>query len=81
MYAAPENIIEEWLAKVWQEILHIEKIGRNDSFFELGGNSIDALRIMSRVRSHLENDLALTSIFDHPTVAKLSVIILDYLES
>lgn len=50
-YVAPQNADEQMLAEVWQEVLKIEKIGRNDDFFYLGGDSIKAIQIVSRVKS------------------------------
>lgn len=50
-FAAPQTTEERLLAEIWAEQLHVEKIGRDDHFFELGGDSIKALMITSRVRA------------------------------
>ncbi|WP_010248518.1 non-ribosomal peptide synthetase [Acetivibrio cellulolyticus] len=51
-YAAPTNEAEEKLAEIWQEILRIEKVGINDNFFRLGGDSIKAIQLSSRLRKN-----------------------------
>ncbi len=51
-YEAPAGAIQERLAEIWQEILRVDKVGINDSFFELGGDSIKALQVSSRLYEH-----------------------------
>jgi len=69
-YAAPGNDIEEKLVKVWQEVLNIEKIGINDNFFILGGDSIKAIQISSRMHSYSVK-VGVKNIFDYPTIRQL----------
>ena len=49
-YQAPEGHIEQALAAIWAELLHVERVGRNDHFFELGGHSLLAIELIERVR-------------------------------
>ena len=51
-YAAPETEIETALAEIWQEVLGLEKVGRDDHFFHLGGNSIKAMRLILAAKDY-----------------------------
>jgi amino acid adenylation domain-containing protein/thioester reductase-like protein len=74
-FVAPRTSIEEMLTSIWTKSLKIDKIGVHDNFFELGGHSIKAAQVMSQVRKTLKIELPLRSLFEHPTVAELAVII------
>jgi thioesterase domain-containing protein/acyl carrier protein len=71
-FVAPRTAVEEQLAAIWRELLNIERVGVHDSFFDLGGSSLSALRLTSRVRSTLAVDLPLLALFTAPTVAGLA---------
>ena len=71
-YAAPANETERVIVGIWQELLDLPRIGRNDHFFELGGNSLVALQLVSRLRQALGVELALRELFARPTVAALA---------
>ncbi|MCP4659029.1 MAG: SDR family oxidoreductase, partial [bacterium] len=71
-YVAPTSETEQLVADLWQEILGIEQVGRNDNFFDLGGHSLLATQLMSRVRGALEIELPVESLFEAPTVAGLT---------
>jgi aryl carrier-like protein len=49
-YAAPQGEIEQVIAQVWQELLGLERVGRHDHFFELGGNSLLAIQLIEQMR-------------------------------
>ena len=68
-YEAPEGEIEETLARLWSELLGVERVGRQDHFFELGGHSLLAVRLLSRVREALQVEVPLTRLFGEPTLA------------
>ena len=68
-YEAPKTGIEKYLAGLWEALLAIAPVGRNDKFFELGGNSILAARFLGRLMDETGASIFITSIFDHPTVA------------
>jgi hypothetical protein len=76
-YAAPRNQTEQALAGIWEEVLGIEPVGIHDDFAELGGHSLLALQVLARVRAGLAADLPLRAVFDAPTVAALSVRLLE----
>jgi amino acid adenylation domain-containing protein len=69
------SIAEEALAAVWAEVLGGEQPGINDNFFEIGGHSLRAAQVMSRVREVFEVDLPLRSLFESPTVGGLLKLI------
>jgi acyl carrier protein len=71
-FAAPGTPVEEMIAGIWAEVLKLEKIGIHDNFFDLGGHSLKATQVMSRVREALQVDLALRVLFEAPTVAELA---------
>jgi surfactin family lipopeptide synthetase A len=71
-YMAPRNELEKWLTGVFAEVLHIEKVGINDDFFELGGDSISATQVMTRIRAYLDQDAPLKVLFEQQTVAGLA---------
>ena len=70
-YAAPENIKEEKLASVWSSVLGIEKIGVNDDYFDLGGNSLTGVRIIAELQSvnYLTN---IKDLFKYKTIRLLA---------
>ncbi|MBB5935020.1 amino acid adenylation domain-containing protein [Streptomyces zagrosensis] len=69
---APRTALEETLCGLFTETLGGERIGIDDSFFDLGGNSLLAMRLASRVRTVLDAELPVRAIFDTPTVADLA---------
>jgi amino acid adenylation domain-containing protein len=71
-YEPPQGRIEETLAAIWQELLKVERPGRNDNFFELGGHSLLATRLVSKIRGALGVELPLKAIFEDGTVVQLA---------
>ncbi|MCX7922788.1 MAG: HAD-IIIC family phosphatase [Clostridia bacterium] len=71
-YLAPRNDIEEKLVEIWQRILGIERIGVNDNFFALGGQSLLAITLISEAARVLHKDITLQDLFENPTVAQLA---------
>ncbi|HEV7905478.1 MAG TPA: amino acid adenylation domain-containing protein [Pyrinomonadaceae bacterium] len=72
-YLPPRNAAEEQLARIWAEVLGVEKIGVNDNFFELGGDSILSIQVVARANG---SGLQITpkQIFEHRTVAGLATV-------
>ena len=74
-YVAPQNEREAQLAKMFQALLHVERVGVNDNFFELGGHSLKATELMAHVTDAFGVELPLARLFEEPTVAGLSRLI------
>ncbi|NPE50869.1 amino acid adenylation domain-containing protein, partial [Dickeya dadantii] len=76
-YEAPQGETEQALAAIWQDLLGIERVGRQDHFFELGGHSLLAVRLVSHIRSALHRELPLAWLFAHPTLHALAAVLQD----
>jgi acyl carrier protein len=74
-FIAPGTPAETRLASIWTKLLGINRIGINDSYFELGGDSLLATQLLSQVRSVFEVELPLVELFRHPTLAELAALI------
>lgn len=71
-FVAPCTGTERAVARIWSEVLGLEQVGVHDSFFELGGNSLLATQVVSRIRGALQVTLSLRSFFAAPTVAGMA---------
>jgi amino acid adenylation domain-containing protein/non-ribosomal peptide synthase protein (TIGR01720 family) len=71
-YEAPENETERRLAAIWEAVLDRTDVGRADSFFDLGGDSLKAIQVVSRIHRDLGIDANLRDVFGHPTLAGLA---------
>jgi acyl carrier protein len=71
-YEAPAGEVEEAIADIWCAVLGVERVGRHDNFASLGGTSLPAVRIASRVGVAYDIKLPLDVFFAHPTVAGLA---------
>ncbi|CAH0316009.1 non-ribosomal peptide synthetase [Peribacillus sp. Bi134] len=76
-YEAPRNEVEEALARVWSEVLKVEKVGINDNFFDLGGHSLKATVLQSKIHKALNKDIPLKDLFGLPTIKEQSAFIED----
>ncbi|NOQ00312.1 phosphopantetheine-binding protein, partial [Mycolicibacterium fortuitum] len=61
------------LAGIYAQVLGLERVGVDDSFFDLGGDSLSAMRLLAAVNSHLDVDMGVRTLFDAPTVAQLAL--------
>lgn len=71
-YVKPETEIEYILADIWQEVLELEQVGITDDFFEIGGDSITAMKVNSRINGKFNVNLTLETIFTHATIQELA---------
>jgi phthiocerol/phenolphthiocerol synthesis type-I polyketide synthase E len=74
-YVAPASKLEHALHLIWGEALGIADVGVHDNFFDLGGNSLVALRVLRAIRSQLGVELPPTSLFEAPTIARLAALL------
>jgi amino acid adenylation domain-containing protein len=80
-YIAPRSAIERDIAAVWQEVLGIDNVGVNDNFFDLGGHSLQAVRVHGKLRAKFEKNLLLFELFQFPSIAAMAKYISnDYTE-
>jgi acyl-CoA synthetase (AMP-forming)/AMP-acid ligase II len=74
-WAAPQTSIEEILLELWREVLPVDRIGVHDNFFGAGGDSLTAGRVVARINSRFELDLAVMSVFRAPSIASQAVLV------
>jgi len=70
---------KELVARIWQDVLGIDRVGVFDNFFQLGGHSLKATQVLSRISSAFNIDLPLRTIFEAGDVAAMAAIIEDCL--
>jgi thioesterase domain-containing protein/acyl carrier protein len=71
-YRAPGTPVEEALAEVFGRVLGVERVGVDESFLDLGGDSISAMRLVAAVNAELAADVSVSTVFEAPTVEALS---------
>ncbi len=71
----PRTPAETALAKIWAQVLRLERVGVHDNFFDLGGHSLLATQVISRVREAFQVEISLRSLFETPTIAAIAGVI------
>ncbi len=72
-FVAPVGEIEVMLADIWSNVLRLEKVGRHDNFFAIGGHSLLAAQLVARIESRLGIALPLRALFEQPTIERLAL--------
>jgi amino acid adenylation domain-containing protein len=79
-FVAPGTSVERELAAIWREVLALDDIGIHDNFFDLGGHSLAATRVISQVLKRFQLEIPLRSLLESPTVAQMAQVIVAYQE-
>jgi phthiocerol/phenolphthiocerol synthesis type-I polyketide synthase E len=74
-YVAPRNDLEERIAAVWREVFGVREVGVYDGFYDLGGTSLMAPRLVLALRGRLETDVPLNALYEAPTVSDLAELL------
>jgi len=74
-YVAPENELQAMIADIWRLQLGVDELGIHDNFFDLGGNSLIALKVISRLKKELQRDIPIVSLFEGPTIFTLAELL------
>ncbi len=72
-YVAPRTAVEETLANIWADVLKLKQVGIHDNFIEVGGDSIQSIKIAARAMK-LGIKFTINQIFDYPTIAELATV-------
>jgi len=75
LYVAPRNPIEEKVAKIWANVLGLKQVGIHDTFSDLGGHSLAATQVISRIVLEFKVELPIKFLLDSPTVAEMAAAI------
>jgi acyl-CoA synthetase (AMP-forming)/AMP-acid ligase II len=73
----PDGEVEQVLATVWSDVLDVERVGRSDDFMRLGGNSITAIQVTTRIESIFGIDLGVATVLTESTVAELTCVLIE----
>ncbi|MDZ7969156.1 MAG: amino acid adenylation domain-containing protein [Nostoc sp. DedSLP03] len=71
-YEVPQSEMEQQIAKLWQEVLHLDKVGIHDNFFDLGGHSLLMIQLNHKLRAILQRDISVVTMFQNPTIYSLA---------
>lgn len=74
-FQAPSGPVEECLAEIWRGMLQLDRIGRDDNFFDLGGHSLLATQLVARIGAELGVEISLMQVFQAVTLAELAAAI------
>ena len=71
-FVVPATRYEKALSDIWRDLLGLDRVGVNDNFFDLGGNSLLGIQAVLRVRERLDIDIPVVKLFQCPTIAALA---------
>ncbi|MCP5047212.1 MAG: amino acid adenylation domain-containing protein [bacterium] len=71
-YVAPKNEIQQTMVKIWQDVLDVEQVGITNKYFDIGGDSIKAIKLLSSINKTLNTSLMIVDLFTHESIEKLS---------
>ena len=71
----PRDHVDEKILSIWREVLGVPRIGIDDGFFEIGGHSLDAVRVVGRIEKNLGVSVPLSDLFASPTVKAIAEIV------
>lgn len=74
-YADPQTESQRRLVEIWSKVLCMEKVGIDDNFFEIGGDSIKAAKLIATVRNEMQSELSLKQFYEMPTIRKLAGVL------
>lgn len=78
LFEAPSSETERKLAEIWEEVLDVRPVGIHDKFFDLGGHSLSATRVVSRILEQYRFEMPLQSLFQSPTIAEMAAVIAEH---
>jgi amino acid adenylation domain-containing protein len=76
-FVPPQTDVEQILAKIWEDVLRLPRVGIHDNFFELGGHSLLATQVISRIQQNLKVALPIRSLFETPTIEELAIVVVE----
>jgi acyl carrier protein len=74
-YVAPGTPSQQKIARIWADLLGVEKVGIQDNFFDLGGHSLLAIQVVTRIKAELRAEVSVATLFEGPTVESLSRLV------
>lgn len=77
-FIAPRTPLEKKLAQIWAHVLSLDRVGLKDSFFDLGGHSLSATRIVSQLVKQFRLEIPLQCLFESPTVAEMAAVVAEH---
>jgi amino acid adenylation domain-containing protein len=72
MFVAPHTALQRDLCSIWRDVLGLDRVGIRDSFFELGGNSLQVLKLIAELKARLRLDVPAVKVFQFPSVERLA---------
>jgi len=71
-YVPPQTDVERTLTAIVQEVLQVQQVGTHNNFFDLGGNSVHMVQILSKLQTAFQREVSITEVFRHPTISSLA---------